>query len=115
MVLPGDVRGEHHRGDTAVSDGLLFLVSVLAVYCGVRFVVKDTITDPIRQWANRRRGPLGELLGCPRCVGFYVAGAVTLALVLTEESVPLPLLWWPATWGGGSLLAIIDLRVSARG
>jgi hypothetical protein len=47
---------------------------------------------------------LGELVTCAWCA----SGWVSLGLWLGTwwfVPLPLPLLWWPATWGGGAILA----------
>jgi len=48
-----------------------------------------------------------ELLSCPWCVSAWVAAGVT-AGVWAVSGLPLPVLYWAATWALGALLAQHD-------
>jgi uncharacterized protein DUF1360 len=47
---------------------------------------------------------LGELVTCPWCASGWVALATWL-LVWHWQPLPLPVIWWPAIWMGGAVLA----------
>lgn len=100
---------------------LEFLLSALATVRLTRLVVLDTLwegtRDRVLEWADRpgrarlARAKLGELLGCPHCVGVWAAALV----VATFETAPAA--WWrigvtvAALAGVTSLLAEIGDRV----
>lgn len=112
----------------------LFIGLWLAAHRVTRFVLDDSITDSLRiqlylrfppddafrsmhrvTLPNGKRewqpvGParpiskIGEFFYCYWCLGFWVSGAVVLA-VMQFVSIPLPLLWWPAVSSAVALTA----------
>lgn len=99
-----------------MSDGLLLAACVLAVYRGARLVALDSISEHPREWLMRRAGristKLSDLFACPYCLSVHLAGWLTLALVMLDESVPLPLVWWWAVAGGAAVLVAFDLKMN---
>lgn len=51
--------------------------------------------------------PLGQLIDCGWCVGWWVAGAVW-GLVWHYHGLPLPGLWWPAVAGAAGFGARLE-------
>jgi len=47
---------------------------------------------------------LAELITCPWCASAYVSGAVVAGTWWTV-GLPVPVLLWPAVWGGAALIA----------
>lgn len=47
-----------------------------------RLVTRDTVFDPVRGWLFEHGGVVGELVGCPWCVSFWIAAATVLAVNL---------------------------------
>jgi hypothetical protein len=82
----------------------------LTAYRLTRFLVRDSFPPLAVQ-----RARIGErwgdrswqayLASCSWCAGVYVAGAVTLATDLLDQSVPLPVLVWGAAAAVTGLLA----------
>lgn len=76
------------------------LVVTLAAYRATRLVTTDTLFGSWRaRWflryppTGRDAHPLGQLIDCPWCIGWWIAGvAVTVAAVVHV----LP--WRPSTW-----------------
>jgi hypothetical protein len=74
--------------------------------------VRITLRDP---WGGERRAMemgqastrywwLGELVSCAWCASGWVALGLWLG-TWWFVPLPLPLLWWPAIWGAGAILA----------
>lgn len=82
----------------------LFIVVVLAAYRITRLVNEDTILDRPRTWFYMHAPKfLAEMVGCPFCVGFWIAGIV---VAVTNLAVPvnLPVLYWFGAAGGSALI-----------
>ena len=96
--------------------GLLLLLLSLATFRLTRLAVKDSlplVAGP-RQWVERRTlgtrlESLGDLVTCHWCASAYVS-AVLVAGVdwLSDTSVPLPPVFWLATWAVGAMLAHLE-------
>lgn len=102
-------------------DAVLFVVLALACYRVTRFVVQDTIAEPIFgrlrdalefRWIRKHTRPgspeefdaiesekfnskLAYLLSCPWCLGFWVSGVGTL-LVSIAYGLDYPVITWLA-------------------
>lgn len=72
---------------------MIYLIAALACYRITRLLVEDSITDPLRTWAEVKAPFLSRMLDCYFCAGFWVAVVVTLALP-TTGAVDLPPLGW---------------------
>lgn len=93
---------------------LTFAVMVLATARLTRVVTSDTITDSLRtrifmKWPPENHGrhrahPIGQLIDCPWCSGWWIAGA-TVAVAAQYVNVPVPLIVWPAVAESAALLA----------
>jgi len=114
-----------------------FVIAALASYRLTRFVVTDSLPDPVRRRIFRRFPPdemwakafprvrkgqpvvrvskVGQLLDCPFCTGWWMAGlslAVAYALGYTSTRPATLLgLWW-ALAGAQGLLNALDGRLS---
>lgn len=97
------------------------LVATLAAYRWTRLVVADSLLDGWRtRWFRRfpptgtppRRGhPLGQLVDCPWCIGFWIAGLVVTVAAMVHVLPWRPSTWWlawPAASVGVGLLARVD-------
>lgn len=98
---------------------LLFAVMILATARCTRIVTDDTITASLRLriWrrfppapkGGRRAHPIGQLIDCPWCTGWWVAGAVVAFaanFTTTLDGTALALLAWPAVAEAAALLAL---------
>ncbi len=84
------------------------IILILAAYRLFRLAAWDTITEPIRWWVTgyddhggmRRRRPdwIGDLWGCPFCLGFWISAALVGAW------------WWEPGW---TLAVALVFAVSA--
>lgn len=82
----------------------LFLVAVLAAYRLTRLVNEDTILDRPRSWFFMHAPAFfAEMIGCPYCIGFWIAGLVVAAIDVFVP-VAMPVLYWLATAGGSALI-----------
>jgi hypothetical protein len=98
-----------------MSAPVLFIILTAATARLTRIIVADTILDgPRLRWFKRfapspSRGrpahPLGQLVDCPWCIGWWFAGAC-VAVAARFGSVPLPLLWWPAVAEAAALVSV---------
>lgn len=57
-------------------DGIFLLGYVLAVMRVTRLVNRDTITEPLRIYALKRKPGVAYFLTCPWCVSVWVAAAL---------------------------------------
>lgn len=78
---------------------LLFLILCLAAFRITWFITDDQITSGFRDAVDGFNDSLGYLVSCRWCMGFYVSGVITLLAWLYVDTLPLPLLWWPAISG----------------
>lgn len=62
-------------------------------------------TWALRAHPVRRTHPLGQLIDCPWCIGFWLSGAVVGVVAHWFASIPLPLLVWPAVSAAVGLMA----------
>jgi hypothetical protein len=53
-------------------------VRALAVWRLTELATTDEITRPVREWAGRRGGRVGYLVGCPRCLSVWAGLAVLI-------------------------------------
>lgn len=82
----------------------LFVVAVLASYRLTRLVNEDTIIDRPRSWFYMKAPTFfAEMVACPFCVGFWIAGLVVVAINFFTP-VSLPVLYWFGTAGGSALI-----------
>jgi len=83
----------------------LFLALSLAAYRLTRLINEDSILDAPRSWVYRHAPRLvAELIACPFCIGFWLAGGLVLAVDLYGISVPLPIVVWLSVAGGAGLV-----------
>lgn len=95
---------------------LLFVLVVLASYRLTRFLVADTLIDNQRIWVINKlmtsnsigwrkttKTKVAYLITCPFCSSAYIS-AVVMGAVWLWDGMPLPLLVWPAAWGGVALV-----------
>lgn len=100
-------------------EGLLIATVLigLASYRLWRIIGRDQIADPVRVWLIGREGPawafVGDLLNCAWCLGWWLAGAITIAVLWGS-----PLLHIGLVWCGSSALAglfgVLDDLMSRR-
>lgn len=97
----------------------VFAVAVLAAYRITRFVIADSLLGSIRaRWFIRwpptgsQSHPLGQLLDCSYCTGFWVSAAV-FAVAYWGGRVGFLLLAVWAVAGGQALLSAADRRINA--
>lgn len=109
-----------------MSAWLLLVVLGLATYRVTRLVTKDDF-PPVkrpRDWlaggepddpnASRPHAPhwVGELITCYWCASGWVAlGFVVGVDLLSEQSVPLPVVTWFAAWALGALTAHVEAEL----
>jgi hypothetical protein len=96
---------------------VLLLLLGLATYRLTRLVVRDEfppargIRTTVERWAYepdrfRRWEWLGDLVTCHWCASAYVAAALIAGVEwFSSQPVPLPFVFWLATWALGALLA----------
>lgn len=99
---------------------LLFVVMVLATARLTRIVIADVITSGLRTRifarfppASSKHGPahpLGQLIDCAWCTGWWVAGGVVL-VCSRFANVPVPLVAWPAV---AYLAGLIEVHLDAH-
>lgn len=96
-------------------DPLLLLLAVLGCYRLAYMVAMETgpfaIFERVRSWAfNNAPTWIGEGLGCPLCISFWLA--LPFAFAIFPLVVPLLLIGW---WGiaGATLLIHLVLRAPA--
>jgi hypothetical protein len=100
-------------------DGMLIAVILigLASYRLWRIVGRDQIADPIRVWLINREGRfwtfVGDLLHCAWCLGWWLAGAITVALFWGSPLLHIALIWCGASAVAG-LLGMLDDLLSRR-
>lgn len=71
-----------------MSDIFLFIIYTLAGWRICRFIIEDTIFEPVRNKIWDRFPPhrgLGYLITCYWCSGVYVASALTLGYILVPS------------------------------
>lgn len=96
-------------------EGSLIAVAVigLAAYRLWRIVGRDQITDPFRAWLMAREGRVWDfvegLLHCAWCLGWWLAGAITIALFWGSPLLHIVLVWCGASAVAGLLGALDDL------
>ena len=83
---------------------LAFILMVLAAYRLTRLATYDSIVDRPRSWLYAK-GPewVGEMVGCPFCIGFWISAAV-VGVTWVWYPLPVPGLWWLAVAGGSALI-----------
>ena len=67
---------------------LELIVVVLAAYRLTRLVVEDNITEGMRSWIWKRRGPetkIGYLFTCYWCMGFWIGTALGIGYILVPS------------------------------
>jgi hypothetical protein len=69
---------------TGAEEAVAVIVDALATYRLTRLLVSDGIADRprdalLQRLRDRNRNKLVELIECPWCLGFWVAGAVVIA------------------------------------
>lgn len=96
------------------TQALVFVLASLAAYRASRLVTRDTLLGSWRaRWWRRfppggeRSHPLGQLVDCGFCVGFWLSGAV-FGLVWHFTPLVVPGLWWPAIAGLSGLIGKWD-------
>lgn len=84
------------------TQALVFVLASLAAYRASRLVTRDSLLDSWRRrwWlrfppGGERTHPLGQLVDCPWCFGWWCAGSTWL-VVWHFQPLVLPGLWWPA-------------------
>lgn len=89
---------------------LLFLASILAVYCISLFVSK--LSGPGHVFSKLRRNTRGSVkdgLSCPLCFGWWVSACLCAFLSFRGYIPPIETpLWTFALAGGSSLLHLLD-------
>lgn len=102
-------------------DSLVFVVLVVASYRCTRLVTLDTILDRQRAWwwrhfppEGKKPHPLGFLLTCAFCAGFWVSLVVVIVAHLVDLArwpvrFDLVVVW--AVAGGQALLNILEERI----
>lgn len=84
----------------------------IAAYRAWRIVGKDQITEPIRAWLidrdNRFAMFILDLIGCAWCLGFWIAGAVSILVAVGRWSVLETVIVWAAASGVAGLLGEVD-------
>lgn len=95
-------------------DAALLAASVLigaAAYRAWRIVGKDQITEPFRVWLIRHDGRfwdfISDLIGCPWCLGFWLAGAITFLFSGGWSIQQFAVVWLAASAVTG-LLGMVD-------
>jgi Protein of unknown function (DUF1360). len=117
-------------------DAVLFAVLALACYRVTRFVVKDTIAEPVfgrlrerleERWIAKHAGDdenlkylfeqtvhfnskLAYMLSCPWCLGFWVSGAGSL---LVSEAYGLDYLMFALLWLATSTIVGLIGRIDS--
>lgn len=91
------------------------LVVTLAAYRATRLVVADSLLGSWRaRWflrfppTGRHPHPLGVLVDCPWCVGWWAAGVAVTVAAVTHVLPWRPSTWlfaWPASAAGVGLIA----------
>lgn len=82
----------------------LVVLAVLGSYRLTRLVTFDAILDAPRSWVYAKApAKVAELIACPFCIGFWIAGAV-VGVVWAVNGLPLPILAWFGVAGGSALI-----------
>jgi hypothetical protein len=104
--------------------GLEFVVCVLAAYRGTRALIRDSITDELRDryalWSangGKVRQKLGDLGQCPFCAGFHLSWITYLVMISAldrRRRAPfiVHVVWAWAVAGGQALLNRADDAVA---
>lgn len=89
----------------------LIVVAALCVYRITRFLIKDTLIEKQRDWVHSKlllppkpwKDKVYELIDCPFCLSVWITG-ITVAVIDSFISVPLPVLAWLAICGAAMIV-----------
>lgn len=98
-----------------MAPALTFLILTLCAARLTRIITADTITEswrfrifrryPPSRTARRGPHPIGQLIDCPWCIGWWISGACVL-VASRFVSIPIPLFWWPAVAWAQAVVAV---------
>lgn len=70
-----------HGIHASISDGLLIVIGTFGIS---RLIAREKICQPLREACPM---PLKEVVSCPRCIGAWVAMALTIGFTLAPENI----------------------------